>query len=306
MINIYYKSIKEKKISVLDKFKIGSWVNVYSPDEDELKRVAKMLGADINLLKDALDPHEAPRLESEKGVIYMFTRAPQERDGEIKTASLLIVVGENYVLTVAQEKLDFFDSFIDNQHKINTTQKTKFFFEFFVAINQSYNRFLLDINRRMRSLHVNIKKISSQDIINFIDFERILNDFLAALFPTNAALEKMLGGRHMPLYEEDKDLIQDLFLANNQLAEYSKSILKYAVNIRNAYSSIMTHNLNRIMKILTALTIVLTAPTIIFSFYGMNVSLPIDSSPLAFLYISIVAVFISLGIFLIFMRNRWL
>ncbi len=308
MITIYHKSIKEKKLRKLDSFRTGSWVHVISPSEEEIGQVVDMLDIEDDLIKDALDPFEVPRLESEKGTTYVFTRVPQESGREIMVVTLLIVIGKNFVLTVAKEKLDFFDIFTRAQQKTNTTQKTKFFFELFAAINQRFNYFLLNISRQTHSLHAKIekKRINNKDLVNFVDFERILNDFISVLVPTNTVLESLLSGRYFTLYEEDKDLIEDLFLASGQLAERAKAVLKYIVNIRNAYSNIMTYDLNRVMKILTALTIILTIPTMIFSFYGMNVNLPLGNSPHGALFISLATVFVSFGVFLLFVRNRWL
>ncbi|RMD59430.1 magnesium transporter CorA family protein, partial [Candidatus Parcubacteria bacterium] len=126
------------------------------------------------------------------------------------------------------------------------------------------------------------------------------------LIPTSTILQNLLKGGYFPLYEEDEELVEDLLLSTNQLIEMSKATLKYIVNIRDAYSTIMSHELNRVMKILTSLTIILTIPTMIASFYGMNVALPWATSPLAFVGIILFTLVVSVLLLVLFIKNRWL
>ncbi|MFH1426909.1 MAG: magnesium transporter CorA family protein [Patescibacteria group bacterium] len=306
MINIYHRAIKQAELRKIDNFQVGSWIEVFDPGEEEIKKIVKMLKVEEDLLIDALDPFEVPRLEQEAGVTYVFTQVPEKRENEIITFPLLIVIGKNFVLTVSKEKFSFLDSIKGLAGNIYTTQKTKFFLQIFSSINYQYNNFLIEINKGLRGIKIRLEKVGNKDIVQFVDFERILNDFISALVPTNSVLQKLLSGKHIAMFEEDKDLVEDLFLDNGQLIEMSKSTLKHVVNIRDAYSNIMTHSLNRIVKILTALTIILTVPTMIFSFFGMNVNLPYASSGFSYLIILGFTLFTSLFIFIIFARNRWL
>ncbi len=306
MIKIYFRSIKERRLKASDKFRKGSWVVAEAPDEEEREKLAKLLSIDADLLRDAMDEFEVPRLEVEKKVAYVFTRVPHRRGNETVTVPVMIAIGEDFVFTVAREKIDLFDAVFDGKKDVYTTQKTKFFLEFLFAINKRYGYFLLELDKNVRALRVKLERINVRDIVKFVDLEKILNDFLSALVPTNAALENILKGRQVHFYEEDRELIEDLSVAYEQQVELAKSILRHAVNIRNAYSNIMDHDLNRVMKILTALTILLTVPTMIFSFYGMNIRLPLMDSSAAIAYIISGTVVISGILLSIFMRNRWL
>ena len=116
----------------------------------------------------------------------------------------------------------------------------------------------------------------------------------------------MLSGKHFKLYEEDKDLIEDLLLSNTQLIELSQNNLRTIVNIREGYSTIMTNNLNRIIKLFTSLTVILTIPTMIASIYGMNINLPLANNPLAFIIIMTSIIIISIILLIIFIKNDWL
>ena len=115
----------------------------------------------------------------------------------------------------------------------------------------------------------------------------------------------LTSGKILELFEEDKDLIEDLLLNNNQLIGISKSNLKNIVNIREAYSTIMGNNLNKIIKFLTALTVVLNIPVLISGFYGMNVALPLAQSGFAFWYLVFSSVIISIILIIVFIKMDW-
>lgn len=306
MIKIYHRFFKGKELKELEEFRVGTWVDFYGEDENELSRISKMLNLEKDLLLDALDEHEVPRLDVDDGVIFVFARVPEKNNAEIVTAPLLIAIGKDFILTASKHKCSFLDAFRDGSKDFFTTQKTKTFFTFFSAINDSYAKNILETNKKIRSMKVRLEKIKPSDIIQFVDIERIFNEFLSALIPMNAVFEKILHGKYMEMYEDDKDLAEDVFLTSGQLIANTKSSHKNVVNIRDAYSNIMTHDLNRVMKILTSLTIILTIPTMIFSFYGMNVNLPFSNSHVSSIGIIVFTLFLSSLLLLIFRRNRWL
>jgi magnesium transporter len=306
MIKFYHKTIEDKKLSVLNDFKIGSWIYIEKPSEKELEFLTEKFSFEPGLLKDAIDPYEVPRLEVDNGTLYIFTRVPFREQGKVITVPILIAISPNYVLTVAQNNLPFLQKFIDGGIEFNTTKKTNFFLQIFSQIILLYNNFLTNISRGVRSGTVRLKDIGNEDIVRFVNFESILNDFLAALLPTNAILNNLLSGKFLELYEEDKDLIEDLFLGNNQLIELAKINLKTIVNIRESYSTIMSNNLNRVMKLLTALTIIITVPTTIINFYSMNVRLPFAQSPWAFWIVLGATLVLALILLGIFITKKWL
>ncbi len=306
MIKFYQKTIKDPKLKELRKFNIGSWIYIENPSEKELIRLSAQLGLDEYLLKDAIDPNEVPRVEIDNGITYVFTRVPYQEEDRISTVPLLVGISPDFVFTVCRVRLDFWYKFFDSYIEFYTTQKSKFFTQIFSEINEIYNDALTNIGRQMRGISVRVDQIKNEDILRFVIFEEILNDFMAALIPTNALLNNILSGKFFKLYEEDQDLIENLFLVNKQLIEMCKANLKTIVNVREAYSTIMSNNLNRIIKFFTSLTIVLTVPTIIASFYGMNVSLPFSQSPFAFAGITIFTIIICFAILVIFIKKDWL
>jgi magnesium transporter len=307
MIKVFHRTIKDKKIKKIKAIRANSWVCATNPTLEEINTIAQKCNLKEDLLRDALDPYEVPRVENDdSGTTYFFTRAPHQSDGQISTCPILIAVGKEHIVTVSRAKFTFLDQFSSKNKDFSTTQRIKFFIQIFTEMNREYNLFLTEISKRVRSVKVRIKKISHKDIIQFVDFESVINDFLSALVPTNSILHNLLSGRHLQLYEKDKDLIEDLFLSNKQLVEISTSTLKTIVNIRDAYSTIVTQDTNRVIKLLTSITIILTIPTIIASLYGMNVGLPFANSSHAFLGIMVGNVIVMYIMALVFIRKNWL
>lgn len=307
MIEIYHKNIKEKVFKILDvqSFKTGSWIYAENIDDDDIELLSEKFSLDAGLLKDAMDPYEVPRSETKGGILYIFTRVPHLEDGQILTTPLLIAIGNNFLATASRIHLPFLEKLVKTEHFF-TTQKTNLFLQVFSQITSAYNEFLTSINKQVRGISVKLNKVTNADIVQFVGYEEILNDFMSALVPTNTILSHILSGKSLELFPQDKELIEDLSLSNGQLIEICRANLKNIVNIRQAYSTIMANDLNRVIKLLTSLTIILTIPMIISSLYGMNLKLPFDQSPLAFIGIIATIVLISGILIVIFVKNRWL
>jgi len=307
MIKIYQKTIKDRDFRELSDFGVGSWVLVENPSEEELKRITEELGLEESLLRDAVDLSEVPRLEvEENGDVYFFSQIPYGEGDEISTAPVLMVVADTCLVTVSKRELPFRVADISRKFDFATTQKAKLFLQLLTEVNSIYNRAINSINREVRSRGIHLGRVTNKDVAQFVYFETILNDFLSNLVPMNQALGNLLSGKAMRLYDEDKDLIEDLVLASGQQIESARANLKTIVNIRQAYMTIATNDLNRVIRLLTALTVVLTIPMIVTSFYGMNVMLPGASSPEVALWIAGGTGLVMIVLLAIFIRNRWL
>lgn len=306
MVTIYHKTSKEKKPHIIKEFKAGSWVHVENPTDEELGQLAERHSLELGHLKDATDFYEVPRIEIEKDVTYVFARYPMGEAATIITAPVLITIGQGFLLTISPKPLPMLEKFISGDIDFSTSQETKLLIQLFFQVNAAYTSFINRISRRIRSTSVQLDVISNRDIMRFVRFESILNDFMSALVPTSAMLQNLLSRRFLDLREEDEDLVEDLFLNTGQLIDICKLNLKSIVNIRESHSTIMTNNLNRVMKLLTSITIILTVNTMIASLYGMNVPLPFQHSSHAFSGIIGLTIGISIVLLLLFTKNRWL
>lgn len=285
MITYYYKNLRNKQVNTVPDYRPGCWVSVQSPTSEEVDYLVERFKLDAGHLEDALDADEMPRLEKEGDLTYIFVRyAYTNEELEISTAPLLFVIGPDLLITVALNNLPRLQRFLSGKIDFATTQRTKLVLQILHQIVDQYEVFINNISRQIKLIRSRLRghDIGNQDFIDFVLIEDELNEFLSALLPTTAILRRLLLGRHIPLYAEDQDIVEDLLLNNEQSIEGCHSNVKSIINIREAYSTISSNNLNRSMKILTAATVLITLPNVIFGMYGMNIGLPFQHEPWAY------------------------
>jgi magnesium transporter len=307
MKKIFYSSAKASMLQELDEVVDGSWLHLESPDDNDLDDIAKHFALDIDLLRDGVDPNESPRIERDGDVVYIYTRFCLAEAEKMTTAPLLIMYGKGIVMTICSQPFTNLEQILRGPKEIITSKRAQLILEILSAINGGYKRRINSVSRKIWQTRAQLDKaqIANEDFIAFIDIEEDLNDFLLVLEPMAAVLNSLLNGRFMRLYEEDKDLIEDLSLGNQELTQLAQSRLSTLRNIREAYSTITANNLNRVFKLMTSITILMGIFTLITGFYSMNISLPAARNPNAFWIILGSTMFIISMTALYFKKNRW-
>ena len=308
MINYYFRSVEDKKIQKKDGPDKDSWIFAHDVSAPELESLIG-LGFDEALLEDANDYFEVPRFEYEDSINYLFTRCVVDsKGGELSTAPLLIAISEDHILTLSHAKFEFLDDFTEGRGEdLITTQKVKSVIAMIEGIAHKYQRSILKIRRTMLQHFGNVERIDEQDIKDFVILESTVADYMSALIPTETALIQMLRRRRtLELHEEEVDLVEDLVQDVNQLVENAKGVYKTIQNVRSAHSSILANKLNTTMKTLTAVTIILTIPTIIASLFGMNTWLPFSEGPISFIFVIVIILVLSFLVARWFAKSRWL
>jgi magnesium transporter len=288
-----------------DSLQTGSWVRSEKPTEDELVELHK-LGLDSDILTDALDPHEVPRVQPEGDWTYFITRLPDtDDDFNDFTTPILFALSKQYIVTFSRDSLGrLWQPFIEKT-SASTAQQTKLFMLMMEALTQQYQTRVASINRQMRAVTSDVTNMNPRDISTLVEYERKLNDYLDALIPTNTALEKLLSGKLLRLYEDDEDLVEDLSVDLEQLIARCKSLLRTITNVRDSYRAVMDTRLNETIRLLTVITLALTIPTALAGLYGMNVKLPgNDASPTTFWYIVFVSVASAAALSYYFLKKR--
>lgn len=281
MIKYYYKSLRTPALQEADDFKRGTWVYVEAPTQSELARLSEKFNLDPGILEDALDEDELPRLEKDEGMSYVFVRYAYKNDrGDVLTAPVLIVFGGEFVITISVKHLPALDFLLRGRTPFATTQRAKLILLLLSHISDQYDMFIGQTSRKIKTIRSRLRNqgITNKDFIDFAFIEDELNEFLDALRPNNAALRRLLVGRHIPLFEEDQNLVEDLMLNNGQSIDASKGNLRTIENIRDAYSAIAANNLNRFITILTVVTVLIALPNLFFGMYGMNIPLPFEQA----------------------------
>lgn len=284
----------------------GTWVRVEKPTSEEIDILTEKLKLDEEILRDALDPHEVPRVESEEDALYFITRLP-DVDDEFNdfTTPMMFVLGREQLTTISRDSLDRLWQPYISASNVPTTQQTKLFLTMMDAITIQYQHRVTSINRQMRSLTSSLENLRPKDLAAIVEHERKLNDYLDALMPTNTALEKLLSGRMLRLYEDDRDIVEDLSIDIEQLIARCQSLLRSITNVRDAYRALMDTRLNETIRLLTVITLSLTIPTMIAGLYGMNVDLPgNEQAHYMFWVIAGISLALAFGVTYYFLKKR--
>jgi len=308
MITIYYSRARERELQQLTEPRPGSWVVVSEPSESELTRLTEQYGLDRDILEDAIDIYEAPRVDSENGVVYIFTRYCYPEGREIATEPLLLAYTADYLFTIARRDTRILDNLTHDRVEFVTTQKTKTVLQILSGINQSYEKELTKVSRRILQLRAKMRQgqLTTREFLGNIELEEDLNEWLSALQPQALLTNALLGGKYMRLYEEDRDMIEDIERGTDELITQMQGRLRTLVNMRQAYDAIATTNLNNTFKRLTSIAIFLTIPTIVGGLWGMNVAVPFQKDPHAFLVVLALIVLLMMFAVAFFHRKKWL
>lgn len=282
----------------------GDWIRVERPDEEELALLIA-LGIDGDIVADALDPNEVPRIDTDGDWTYFITRLPDtDDDFNDFTTPILFAIGRKYLATVSRDPLGrLWGPFVDKS-EIATSDRENLFFAMMDTIVDSYESRVARINRQMRAVTNDIHRLNPRDIVTLVEYERKLNDYLDALIPTNTSLERIRAGKFLHLAEDDRDLVEDLSVDMEQIIARCKSLLRTITNVRDSYRAVMDTRLNETMRILTVATLAITIPTMLAGLYGMNVPLPGADS--RWLFVAIIGVSAVAAVVLVyyFMRRR--
>lgn len=305
MITIYKKTLKSPKMQKIEDVEPGSWIRIVNPTEEEIKIFAEKLGLDDAIIEDGLDENEIARVEKEDGIFYMIIRFPITKEGFTSTFPLLIVVTEENIITVCRREEHITRYFLEKDKDFLTTKKTYFVLKVISEIFRNYDVYLNKMLKDIKQKKIEIHNLKNRDILFLVQEEETLNDFISALVPAINITERILRGKYITVYEKDKDVVEDLVWDSKQTLELSQNGLKSIKNIREAYSAILTNDLNKVMKFLTIATIMLTVPTIISSVFGMNVPLPLQDDPMAFFYVMGLTAISSLVLLYMIIKRRW-
>ncbi len=310
MLRIIKKTSSAQKYNLLKEFEPNSWVIVESPSHEELSFLTLTLGLEEGLLTDSVDVDEVPRAEIEDGNLYVFSRyAYTDSTGQIKTAPVMFVVGKQFFVCITLNSRSPYRTFADNNENFITEEKKSLLLSLMKLSIETYSVRLNSLSKQVRSVRSNlsIQKVSNKDFIQLVEIGDVLNEFLGDIVPLSTVLDYLANNKLSVLKfnEDELDEIEDAALKTRQLMDNTKSALKTIVNIREAYSNIATNNLNKKITILTTLTVVLTIPTIVGSFFGMNVSVPFANDEDSFLIIISVTLVLVVTSLLWLKRKGW-
>ena len=292
----------------------GAWINIIDPTPYELKEVSTVTHVEPDFLRSALDDEERSHIDVEDESIMILTNVPVVYDEEsYDTLPLSIILTKNYIITVCLEETPVISSFNERTARLfHTYKKTQFLFEILYRSATFYLRYLRQINKISEEIEEQLRiSMHNNDILRLMELRKGLTYFNAALRSNDAVFDKILRLRNnrtlegvLDIYEEDEDLLEDVIIENKQAREMVEMYSQILSQMADIFSSIISNNQNMVMKFLAAITIIIAVPTVIASFFGMNVPVPMEGNSYGFLIVMIIALVASMVAAYIFYKNR--
>lgn len=290
----------------------GCWVNLISPTEEEINYTAHQLQIPLDFLKDPLDEEERSRIEKEDDNILIIINMPlvtrDEFDRPIyDTIPLGMIITNDCFVTVCLKDNPIFHLFSQNKVKqFYTYKKTRFALQMLYLTATSYLRYLKQINKKTDEIESELhQSMKNKELFSLLNLEKSLVYFMTSLKSNNIVMQKMLRSNYLKMYEDDKELLEDVIIENQQAIEMAETHSSILSGMMDAFASVISNNLNMVMKFLTSFTIILALPTMVASFFGMNVPIPFQDYPHAFFIAMIISVIFASITAFIFWKKRF-
>lgn len=286
MLDIF-KTIGDN-LFTLEDIEDDAWINLVNPTEEEIAFVEKRLNIDRNFLLAALDEEESARLDVDNDHVLIVVDTPyvEKTDEHIiyETLPLGIIITNKNIITVCLKNSIVLDQFEKNSIRTFTTfKKYRFLFQILYKNAQRYLLYLRQIDRMSNYVEKQLhKSMKNKELIQLLDLEKSLVYITTALKANQVILDKILKIDLVKKYEDDLELLDDVIIENKQAIEMANIYSGILSGTMDAFASIISNNLNIVMKLLTSITILMAIPTMFSSFYGMNVILPFENHPYAF------------------------
>lgn len=282
----------------------GAWINLIKPSVEELVTVENVTGAPQDFTRAALDPEESSRIEIEENQILVVINVPKNHDsvnGEYDTIPIGIIVTPDYLVTVCQEDNDIFRNFDASRWRnYSTFKRTRFLFQILYCSAILFLRDLRQMTRKSDKIEQDLRaSMKNKELFQLLDLQKSLTYYSMSLRSNRVVVERLLRLTSNPqvnhiikFREEDEDLLDDVRVEYDQSIEMAQIQTVVLAGMMDAFASVISNNLNIVMKFLTSVTIVMAIPTMIASFFGMNVAIPWAGHPAGFwIVISMTLVF---------------
>lgn len=303
MLEMYRTDLKTNTTKKTTEYEKGNWINMIAPTESEIKTVCEKVQIQEDFIRYALDSEEKARIdiEDEDNTILFIIDIPiREKDGDSMIYSTMpigiIFVRDDYFITVSLKQNSIIQDITKNKMKnVITYKKSRLLLQVLYANSSLYLTLLKKINKETEIAESVLKdSMKNKELLKLLSLEKSLVYFTTSLKSNEVVMEKTMRGKIIKLYEEDEDILEDSIIENKQAIEMAKIYSDILNGTMDAYASIISNNLNRVMKYLTSITIILAIPTMVASYWGMNVRVPLQDNPWGFPIIFIFSIMIAI------------
>lgn len=299
MLKMYNTDIVTNEFKEVKEYVKGTWINMVNPNEKEIQTVCENVKINDQFIRDALDFEEKARIDQEdddQTILFVVDVPIIEKSEGTEIYSTMpigmIVVRDEFFITVSLRKNKIIEDFEKRKIKnFQTYKKTRFIFQILYLNASYYLTYLKQINKETEFAEYVLKNsMRNKELLKMLSLEKSLVYFATSLKSNEVVMEKTLRGKIIKLYDEDEDILEDAITENKQAIEMAQIYNNILNGTMDAYASIISNNLNGVMKTLTSITIILAVPTMISSFWGMNVHLPLQDSPYGFIVMILIAI----------------
>lgn len=291
MIKILKNTEQDKKLVELKKIEKGCWIDLEKPTEKEIKQVLIATGVDEILLRSALDEEETSHIDTEDDQILVSINMPiteKNRRGKVYTTMPIgiLIVRDDYIITISSSAFSLLDMLNRKRTivgEIATYKKSRLAFQLLYITSVEFLRYLTYISKDMEIFEDNLtKSMKNDELLKLINYQKSMIFFNTALKTNQSVMERLRRGKLIKLYEEDEDILEDAVIENRQAMEMATTYGDILNGMTDIFGTVVSNNLNNVMKFLTSITLIISVPTLIASILGMNVSFPSSTNVYGF------------------------
>ncbi|HIH26970.1 MAG TPA: magnesium transporter CorA family protein [Methanoregulaceae archaeon] len=310
MITIYRSGV-DNGLEVTGRYESGAWVNVVNPSPAEIAELVTRFTIPSDFLTDPLDVDERARIEREEGNTLILLRTPRreatEADIPFTTLPVGIILTQGLVITISLTEVDVVAEFLNGKvRNFSTGNSTRFVLLLFLRTSLLFLRYLKEINRMTTAIENDLHRaLRNVQLIRLLNMEKSLVFFITSLRSNALMLEKFNTSGCLRMNEDDRDIFEEVVIENKQAIEMANIYTSILSGMMDAFASIISNNLNVVIKLLTTVTIILMIPTLVASIYGMNVELPFQHSQFAFLIVIAFSIMVSILGIAVFWRKEF-
>ena len=303
MFKMYNTDLETNITRETTEYTRGNWINMVSPSEDEIKEICENINIQEDFIRYALDPEEKARIDVEDDdntILFIIDTPIMDIESGAKVYSTMpigvIFVRDDYIITVSINKNPIIENLLKNKMKtIITYKKSRMLLQLFYSNSEMFLNLLKKINKETEIAENVLKNsMKNKELLKLLSLEKGLVYFTTSLKSNEVVMEKTMRGNLIKLYEEDEDILEDSIIENKQAIEMARIYREILTGTMDAYASIISNNLNGVMKYLTSITIILAIPTMIASYWGMNVGVPMQNNPFGFVMIVLFSLLIGI------------
>jgi len=307
MLTIYKTT--EQGLEQLDSMANGTWVKAVDPTPEEIQQLITW-GIDADYINYSLDLDEMPRMERDEDYTFILIRIPHrqpENDVPYITIPLGIMIRGNTIVTICRYDKEMFKVLANGKYRLlKTGKRYRFALYIFLETATRYLTHLREINRMTEAIEDQLQKSTrNREVLELLKYQKSLTYFATALRSNEVMMERVQRTQIFNYYEEDQDLLEDVLTENQQAIQMTNINTEILSSMMDAFASIISNNLNGVMKALAAITIIINVPAVVAAFYGMNVTLPGEGHPLAFLMVFGISFTLTAIAILIFYKRDW-